>query len=521
MRAGGTLETSMVSAAQAGDRRALDELVTTSLPLVYSIVRRALDGHDDVDDVVQDVMVRVLGRLGALRRPESFRSWLTAITVHQVGTHLHRRRAAVRRSAPLDEAAGVPDPTASFEDVTALRADLSAQRRQVVHAGHWMDPDDRVLLSLWLLELAGELTRAEVAAAINTSVAHAGVRVQRMRQQLEVSRELVAVLERGQRCAGLDAAMTDWDGVPSPLWRKRLARHIRSCGVCAPAAAARIPVERLLLALLPVPAGLAVAVLAKSAAALTATSSAAAVAVGASGTKAGLLGQLVQTLVAHPIVASVAACTVAVGATVTVTNLPGPAPRSPRVVAAPPSAPVRVPPPSTAPAAPSRRPTSATTPPPAATPSAKAVVPVPGRPVSLESAADRPGQFVTTVDGLGVLTPVPAGSDATLRRQATFTAVAGLADPACLSFQAPDGRYLRHSSWRLRLDPNQGTALFRGDATFCARPGTPAGTITLEASNYPGWFIRPRAGEVWVDQTDGTAAFRAGSSFRARPGLAD
>src|SRR3954469_7472861 len=110
MRAGGTLETSMVSAAQAGDRRALDELVTTSLPLVYSIVRRALDGHDDVDDVVQDVMVRVLNRLGALRRPESFRSWLTAITVHQVGTHLHRRRVVARRSAPLDEAARAPDP---------------------------------------------------------------------------------------------------------------------------------------------------------------------------------------------------------------------------------------------------------------------------------------------------------------------------------------------------------------------------------------------------------------------------
>lgn len=511
----------MVSAAQAGDRRALDELVTTSLPLVYSIVRRALDGHDDVDDVVQDVMVRVLGQLSALRRPESFRSWLTAITVHQVGTHLHRRKVVVRRSAPLDEAACAPDPNASFEDVTALRADLSAQRRQVVHAGHWLDPDDRVLLSLWLLELAGELTRAEVAAAVGTSIAHAGVRVQRMRQQLEVSREVVTVLERGHRCAGLDAAMADWNGTPSPLWRKRLARHIRSCGVCAPATAAMIPVERLMLALLPVPAGLALAVATKSVAALTATS--AAVAAGASGTKAGLVGQLVQTLVAHPIVASVAACTVAVGATVTVTNLPDPAPRSPRVVAAPPSAPVRVPSPSTVPATPSRRPPATTTPAAATTTTttpAAAVRPVPGRPVSLESA-DLPGQFVTTVADLGVLTPVPAASDAALRRQATFTTVVGIADPKCFSFRAPDGRYLRHSSWRLRLDPDQGTVLFRGDATFCARPGTPAGAITLEASNYPGWFIRHRSGEVWVDQTDGSAAFRAATSFRARPGLAD
>lgn len=38
-------------------------------------------------------------------------------------------------------------------------------------------------------------TRAELAAALGTSVAHAGVRVQRMRNQLELSRSLVAALE--------------------------------------------------------------------------------------------------------------------------------------------------------------------------------------------------------------------------------------------------------------------------------------------------------------------------------------
>jgi len=50
-------ETSLVVAAQAGDRRALDELVSACLPLVYAIVRRALRGLPDVDDVVQDVLI--------------------------------------------------------------------------------------------------------------------------------------------------------------------------------------------------------------------------------------------------------------------------------------------------------------------------------------------------------------------------------------------------------------------------------------------------------------------------------
>jgi hypothetical protein len=55
--------------------------------------------------------------------------------------------------------------------------------------------------------------------------------------------------------------LTDWDGVPSPLWRKRLARHTRSCPICVRAADELIPAERLLAA----PAPFAVAVAASSA----------------------------------------------------------------------------------------------------------------------------------------------------------------------------------------------------------------------------------------------------------------
>src|SRR5690348_11002839 len=114
MRSTGTTETSLVVAAQAGDHHALDELVATSLPLVYTIVRRALGGHPDADDVVQDIMLRVIRRLPALHSPESLRPWLAAIAVHQISTYLHRRNLAARRTAVLDEAIDVADADAEF-----------------------------------------------------------------------------------------------------------------------------------------------------------------------------------------------------------------------------------------------------------------------------------------------------------------------------------------------------------------------------------------------------------------------
>ncbi|WP_461009212.1 RNA polymerase sigma factor [Streptomyces capparidis] len=246
-RAGRADEPNLVVAAQAGDPRALDDLAATYLPLVYAIVRRALGELADVDDVVQETMLRVLPELRTLRAPECFRPWLATIATRQISTHLHRRQADAERTAPLDEMTDPPD--ADAENLALIHVELSGHRRKAVRASRWLDPDARALLSLWSLETAGRLTRAELAAALGTSVAHAGVRVQRMRNQLELSRSLVAALEASPRCPHLTAALGGWDGVPSTLWRKRITRHTRSCADCGRAADGLVPLERLIVAL--------------------------------------------------------------------------------------------------------------------------------------------------------------------------------------------------------------------------------------------------------------------------------
>jgi RNA polymerase sigma factor (sigma-70 family) len=408
-------DAALVTAAQTGDPHAVDRLLSACLPLVYNIVGRALGDRADVDDVVQETMLRVLRDLPSLRAPESLRAWLATIAVRQVGTHL-RRRAAVARTTGLDDATGTADGT-DFEDLAILRLGLAGQRRQAVRAGRWLDPDNRALLSLWWLEATGQLRRSELAAAIGVSVAHAGVRVQRMRDQFETSRSVVAALEVNPRCGGLDKVVAHWDGRPNPLWRKRIARHVLSCTGCGRATAGLVGPEKLLLGL---------------------------------------------ALVPVPVPATLAG---------TITQRASTAPHS-----------------------------------------------APSGAISLE-AANAPGRFVAVSDGLGALIAASAGSPEPVRVGATFEAVPGLADAGCVSFRAPDGRYLRHSSWRLRGDDDDGTELFRGDATFCPRPGPVAGTTSWESHNYPGWFLRHVGDVMWVDMSDGSAAFRDDSAFRVRAPL--
>ncbi|MFI9175280.1 RNA polymerase sigma factor [Streptomyces lincolnensis] len=329
-----------IAAAQAGDRRALDELVEGWLPLVYNIVGRALNGHADVDDVVQETMLRAVDNLGSLRDPDSFRSWLVAIAMRQI-----RDRARRRTPAPLAD----PEPSqaADFAELTVLRLQLEGQRREVTEAVRWLDDEDRQLLSLWWLEVAGELTRRELAAAVGISRQHAAVRVQRMKERLETSRGIVRALDGA--CPDLRELSGRWNGRPDSVWRKRLARHIRGCGYCGDPRETVVPAERLLvgIALVPIPVGftLSLALGGKTAAAATAV-----------GTSVGWSAKVLSALT-KPAVAMTAGATIVAGGAYVVTQPPdAPPPRAATPTAttpapAPPPDPVPTPTPSASPSA--------------------------------------------------------------------------------------------------------------------------------------------------------------------------
>jgi RNA polymerase sigma factor (sigma-70 family) len=255
-------EERLVAAAQAGDAAARERLVSTCLPLVYNVVGRALDGHADVDDVVQDTMLRMLNGLGGLRDPSRFRSWLVAIAMNQV-----RRRWSANRRRPavgLDAAHEIPDPGGDFVEITIVRLGLSGQRKEIAEATRWLDPADRDLLSLWWSEVSGELTRAELAAALDVKRRHAAVRVNRMKEQLETGRSVVRALAATPPCPGLAELTASWNGRPTPVWRKRIARHARGCDACRAHRHRLAPAEVLLagMVLVPPPAHLSAAELA-------------------------------------------------------------------------------------------------------------------------------------------------------------------------------------------------------------------------------------------------------------------
>ncbi|OLF09997.1 AbfB domain-containing protein [Actinophytocola xanthii] len=118
--------------------------------------------------------------------------------------------------------------------------------------------------------------------------------------------------------------------------------------------------------------------------------------------------------------------------------------------------------------------------------------------------------------GLARTDVVTASSAALLKSDATFVVRRGLADPSCYTLQARNtGEYLRHAAFRVRLSGDQGTDLFRRDATFCAQPGATAGTVRLASLNELGTSMRHFAEEVWVASNGGAHAYDNPASYGA------
>jgi len=96
----------LVRDAQRGDRGAFAELYQRFGRMVHGIVLARMV-RTDVEDVVQDVFVTALERLGDLREPAAFGGWLAAIARHRATDH-HRRMPMTEELS--DDVVSTTDP---------------------------------------------------------------------------------------------------------------------------------------------------------------------------------------------------------------------------------------------------------------------------------------------------------------------------------------------------------------------------------------------------------------------------
>ncbi len=91
------IESELVWKAQAGDGRALRELVSRAYPLVHRWALVRTGDPTEADDLTQDVLVQLIRRLGAYDHAARFTTWLYTVT-RNASLDRHRRTERRRRA---------------------------------------------------------------------------------------------------------------------------------------------------------------------------------------------------------------------------------------------------------------------------------------------------------------------------------------------------------------------------------------------------------------------------------------
>ncbi len=182
-------EAELISAAQAGDLSAFDELVRQTYVDTYTLALRLTSSEEDARDVVQEAYLRAWKGIRRFRGDAQFSTWLYRITANCANTYLARRRRL--RTEPIGpgldpvELRGElqPEPmaesTLELDEVSRALAQLPPKLRAVV-----------VLRDVY------DLPHEAIAEELGISVSAAKVRLHRARRRL---RDLVFDSSRSSR----------------------------------------------------------------------------------------------------------------------------------------------------------------------------------------------------------------------------------------------------------------------------------------------------------------------------------
>lgn len=148
-------ETRLIQLSQQGDQGAFEDLVRRYQPKVFSIITNVLRHRRDVEDIAQQVFVKLYFALPHFHFRSALSTWLYKITVNECYDYLRKQRARPLVTA-ADLGEGDLRRLERLEDERALASLGEAEHLElkdlVTRLLEQLSPEERILLTLKEIE---------------------------------------------------------------------------------------------------------------------------------------------------------------------------------------------------------------------------------------------------------------------------------------------------------------------------------------------------------------------------------
>jgi len=139
----------VIRRAQLGEGAAFNEVVLAYRKRILGTIARLIARTEDVEDVAQEVFLRLYFSLDQLRTPEVFEPWLYRLTVNASYDYLRKQRRRMEsRMSDLSEQQVVMADAAAGGKVDQEKQERKRIRETVDALLGAVSEDDRILLTL-------------------------------------------------------------------------------------------------------------------------------------------------------------------------------------------------------------------------------------------------------------------------------------------------------------------------------------------------------------------------------------
>ena len=176
------VEQQLIEKAKGGDSGAFNQVVTAYRKRILGTIARLIGRPEDVEDVAQEVFVRLYYSLEQLRTAEVFEPWLYRLTINACYDYLRRiKRRPEFRMADLTEEQVIMADSAAGGKRNAEDEEKGRVREFVNELFRHVSEEDRLLLTL--KEVEG-LSLKELEAVYKVNENALKVRLFRARQRV-------------------------------------------------------------------------------------------------------------------------------------------------------------------------------------------------------------------------------------------------------------------------------------------------------------------------------------------------
>src|SRR5439155_15858963 len=143
------VEQDLIEKARGGDSAAFNQVVSVYRRRILGTISRLIGRPEDVEDVAQEVFIRLYFSLGQLRTAEVFEPWLYRLTVNASYDYLRKSRRRIEsRMADLSEQQVMMADAVAGSRAQSDESEKRRVRDTVQELLGTVSEDDRILLTL-------------------------------------------------------------------------------------------------------------------------------------------------------------------------------------------------------------------------------------------------------------------------------------------------------------------------------------------------------------------------------------